>query len=151
MRLADGTTLRNNVHAFGHQLSSKEVDAGKITSGLIQAGNEPLRYWISARAEYNWNSRCRGLGRKCANPTARYGNDAHPTPHEISSELSKSTVLTLRPAEFERHILPFLITALGETFAECSHLLGPLPRGPAVEKANDGHCRRLLGARRKWH
>lgn len=118
---------------------------------MIQAGDEPFRYRISARAEYNWNGRCRGLGRKCANPAARYGNDAHPTPHEISSEFSKSTVLTLRPAEFERYILPFLIPALGETFAECSHLLGPLPRGTAVEKADDGHCRRLLCVRRKRH
>ena len=78
-------------------------------------------------------------------------NSSRCWPVEISSELGKSTVLTLRPAEFERYILPFLISALSETFAESSHLLGPLPRGTAVEKAHDRLCRRLLCVGREWH
>jgi hypothetical protein len=56
--------------------------------------------------------------------------------------------LALRPAEFERDVLPFLVTGLREAFANCGHLLGPLGGGAGVEEAHHRH-RRLLCARRE--
>src|SRR5262249_16554992 len=90
--------------------------------------------------------RGRGLGRERASPATRYYNHAHPAAHEIGCQLGKSAVLAFRPAEFQRHALPFLITTLGETFAKCGHLLGPLGGGAEIEKPDHRH-RRLLRAR----
>jgi len=53
--------------------------------------------------------------------------------------------LALRPAEFERDVLPFLVTGLGEAFAECSHLLCPFGGGAGVEESDH----RLLRACRE--
>src|SRR5262249_13144470 len=92
--------------------------------------------------------RGRGLGRERASPATRYYNHAHPAAHEIGCQLGKSAVLAFRPAEFQRHALPFLITTLGETFAKCGHLLGPLGGGAEIEKPDHRH-RRLLRARRE--
>src|SRR5262249_22598911 len=60
-------------------------------------------------------------------------------------QLGKSPILPLRPAKFERDVLPFLVTGLGEAFAECSHLLCPFGGGAGVEESDH----RLLRARRE--
>jgi hypothetical protein len=55
--------------------------------------------------------------------------------------------LAFRPAEFQRHVVPILITALSKTLANCGHLLDSLGGGPCIEKT-DYRQRALLCARR---
>ena len=66
--------------------------------------------------------------------------------YEISRQLTKSCVLALRPAEFQRDILPFLVTGFRETFAECGYLLRSRSGRAGIEKSDHRH-RRLLRAR----
>jgi hypothetical protein len=54
--------------------------------------------------------------------------------------------LAFCPAEFERHVLAFLVTGFGEAFAEGGHLLGPLGSGAEIEESDHRH-RGLLRAR----
>ena len=88
------------------------------------------------------------FGRECARPATRYGDHPHPAVHEIGCQLGKSGVLAFRPAEFQRHVLSFLITRLGEAFAKSGYLLGPLGGRAEIEKPDHRH-RRLLRPRRK--
>jgi hypothetical protein len=67
--------------------------------------------------------------------------------NEIGREFPKPTVLAFRPAEFQRHVVPILITALSKTLANCGHLLDSLG-GPCIEKT-DYRQRALLRARRE--
>ncbi len=57
-------------------------------------------------------------------------------------------VLTLRPAELERHVLPFLITALSKALANCGYLLDPFSSRTGIEETDHWH-RRLLRPRRE--
>src|SRR5207248_7620644 len=69
-------------------------------------------------------------------------------PNEIGRQLRQAIVLALRPAIFDRHILPLDITALSEALPERSHEFGPLGGRGGVKESDHRH-RRLLRARRE--
>src|SRR5262245_50127036 len=132
-----------NLHSFGHQFGGDEVDSSGIAARAIEAGDEPCLDWVTGRSEYDRDRRGRSLSRECAGPAARYSDHPHPAVHEVGRQFGKSAVLTFRPAEFQRHVLSFLITLLGEAFAKSGYLLATLRGRAEIEEPHHWHHRLL--------
>jgi CRISPR/Cas system-associated protein Cas10 (large subunit of type III CRISPR-Cas system) len=63
-----------------------------------------------------------------------------------SAPLTPTESTTVRPPEFDCHILTFDIAGLGQAFAECRYPIGVMLRRAGMQKSDHWH-RRLLRAR----
>jgi hypothetical protein len=90
--------------------------------------------------EHNWNRRGRGLGRECGRGRAckNYGRR---TTNQLGHQCGEPIILTLRRAEFDRHVLAFDKATLFQTLAKSGY---PVGRNLRADKEPDHRHRRLL-------
>src|SRR4029453_7073732 len=73
------------------------------------------------------------LCRKSRVDAAYRGNHCHSTLNEIGREGGQSIVLKIRPAEFDRNVLPFDIAGLSQPLTEGGGEIGSLASRPGTE------------------
>src|SRR5262245_4652107 len=118
-----------------------------VPAWSIEAGDKPKLYGIGPSLEHDRNCRGRSLGSECGRG-AGPGDHSDPPADKISGQGRQSIVMFLRPAVFDRDILPLDITGFLKTFTEGSHKERVSSGCSAAEKPDHRH-RRLLRPRRE--
>jgi hypothetical protein len=83
------------------------------------------------------------------NRTPSMGTLSSGAANEFRCERRQSIELSLRPAEFDRHVLALDVAGLGEALAERGHDAHGVVSGPRAHESDHRHCR-LLRARSEW-
>ena len=143
-----GNHLMQQAQPLRLQPRGKMIDAGDVTAGPIEAGDEVQPDGIGAGAEDNGSCRGRRLSREHGRSTSARDDHAHLPADQIGRQCRQSVVLTFRPTVFDRHILPFDITRFFQTLAERRDLLAERSSRCGIKEADHRH-RRLLRARRE--
>src|SRR5215813_7276092 len=118
-----------------------------VPAWSIEAGDKPKLYGIGPSLEHDRNRRGRSLGSECGRG-AGLGNHSDPPADKISGQGRQSIVMFLRPAVFDRDILPLDIAGFLKTFTEGGHKERVSSGRSAAEESDHRH-RRLLRARRE--
>src|SRR5262249_35300212 len=143
-----GSQLTQEPEPLRLQLSLKPAVAGEIAAGPMQVGNQPAADWIRCDGKDNGEGWGCGLGEKRSNITADGNNDCNLPADEIGGQCSKPTVISLRPAVFDRHAAAFDKTGVIQPLSNDSdqECIGR-PRTAAQDTDNR---KLLLCARREW-
>src|SRR5262249_41858648 len=119
-----------------------------VPAWSIEAGDKPKLYGIGPSLEHDRNRGGRSLGSECGRG-AGPGNHSAPPADKISGQGRQSIVMFLRPAVFDRDILPLDIAGFLKTFTEGGHKERVSSGRSAAEESDHRH-RRLLRPRREW-
>jgi hypothetical protein len=113
--------LAQQFQPLGTERAVMLTDARDVAARPVQAGHHAELDRVSAHHEHDRNCRCRRLRRRRRRKGARE-NHRHLAADEFGGEGRQPVVLPFRPAEFDRHVLPFDETGVVQSLAERGHL-----------------------------
>ena len=129
-------------------LADKKINARRIAIGSVETGDQPQLDRVVAAGEHDRNGCGRRFGCERGPDASCRSDDIDSTPNQVTGERRQPIVLTLSPAIFHRHVLPFGVPAILQSLMECCECIGGLARRSAAEKP-DHRDRRLLRVRRE--
>src|SRR6476646_5007098 len=143
-----GTSSRSSASFFTSSSDVNRLAPVTLPPGRLRLATRPTLTGKSLPEKNDRNRRRRGLGRERRAVAACRDDHRHLTADQIDRHCRQSIKLSLRPAEFDRHILALDIASFVQTLTERRDNRCRLARGPAAEEPDHWH-RRLLRTRRK--
>src|SRR5262245_20041080 len=133
------------------QLNCKKIYAGRVSTWPTEAGDKTQLDRIFADTEHDRNGLCRGLSRKSRRGAARDGNNRRPATKQVGHHFRHQIVSALRPAVFNRHVLPFYVAAFTQAFPKGRDTISGGLGCPGVDHPDHWHRRRLRTRHQRPH
>src|SRR5262245_18926600 len=113
-----GNHLLQQLQLLWRERIGEDRHAGEMAVRPVQALDEPELDRIGAREKNDWYCRGCRLGREPGGDAAGSSDDRHSAGRQIGRQHRQAIVVTLRPAEFDRHIAPYDVTGFAEARAK---------------------------------
>src|SRR5262245_33691698 len=146
-RVAAGTNSRR-ISTFRLQLVNEKIDPGRIATRPGGVSDETKSDRVFTHAEHDRDRRGGGLGRQRRRSASARGDDGDLPANQVSCQLRKSLVATLRRAVYDRHVLALDEAHVLQPLAKCAQTMRVRFYCCAEEQSDHRH-RRLLRSRRE--
>src|SRR5262249_24890902 len=111
----------------------EKVDAGRIAARPGKACYETKLDRVLPDGKHDgYRSGC-GFRRECRSGSSGRGNHGYLPPRQIVSQLGQSTVIPVRPAEFDGSVVAFGVAGVAEALSKSGDDLRPFGCGRRVE------------------
>ena len=135
-----GDEFAQNLEPFRCHRHLEKADAGDIATRPVEALDKTKSDRVGAHVEYDGNRRSRSLRGGQRGGTAHGNNDGNLPFDQVRSERGQPIKLTLRPAEFDRHVAAFDKASFVQASANGGHVFG-VGRRWRSQDADDRHRR----------
>src|SRR5262249_33512180 len=115
MSLASGTTSNSIFKKLWRQLDGHHADPGQVTAWAGETGDDAERDRITGAVENDRDRRGRLLCGEGGRVAAFGDDDVNLAGNQLSSQGGQPIEVPLRPAVFDRDVLPFNKTSLGQS------------------------------------
>src|SRR5262249_13498523 len=124
-------------------------NAGDVATGPVKVCDEAGLHGVAGGAEHDRDRRRCALGCECRRHAEGRGDEGDSAANEIGCQFRQAIGVVMRPPEFDGQVLPLVVAAPAQSFAETPPSIGERLRRAELEQPDSRH-RHLLRARREW-
>src|SRR5262245_11516602 len=145
--LGCGHQVTQELQSLCGQLGTEKIDTCQVAARPRETGDQTKPDWVFTDGYDDRDRRGCRFGRERRSGTSARDDYVDPSTNEVGRQGRQPVELALRPAVFDRHVLPLDIAGILEALAKCAQPVRV--RRCGLEKPDHRH-RRLLRARRDW-